>query len=67
MLIGSIFSFNPFLNTPFLDRPKFQEVADDNLNVANKGFKNTDCIENIVKKGEIAQNEQFHPFPPMFS
>ena len=25
-----------------------------------KGFEDTDCTENIVEKGEIAQNEQFH-------
>ena len=31
-----------------------------------KGYKNTDCIENIVVKGEIAQFEQFHLFPQCF-
>ena len=40
-------SFNPFPNTPFWDRPKFKEAADDNWNVAYKGFCDTDCIENI--------------------
>ena len=29
---------NPFTNTPFWDRPKFKEAADDNWNVAIKGF-----------------------------
>ena len=29
---------NPFPNTPFWDRPKFKEVADDNWNVAFEGF-----------------------------
>ena len=29
---------NPFPNAPFLDRPKFQEPADDNWNMAFKGF-----------------------------
>ena len=30
--------FNPFPNTPFWDCPKFKEAADDNWNVAIKGF-----------------------------
>ena len=30
--------FNPFPNTPFLGRSKFKEAADDNWNVAIKGF-----------------------------
>ena len=29
---------NPFPNTPFWDRPKFKEAADDNWNVVIKGF-----------------------------
>ena len=29
-----------------------------------KGFQNTDCIEKIVEKGEIAHFEQFHLFMP---
>ena len=58
---------NPFLKTPFWDRPKFKEAADDKWNVANKGFQDADCIENIVEKGEIAHFEQFHHFPTMFS
>ena len=37
-----------------------------NLNVAIKGFQDTDCIENIVEKGEIAHLEQFHLFPQCF-
>ena len=31
-----------------------------------KYFWGTDCIENIVEKGEIAHFEQFHLFPPCF-
>ena len=58
--------FNPFPNTPFLDRSKFKEAADDNRNVAITGSLDTDCMENIVEKGEIAQNEQFHLFPRCF-
>ena len=30
---------NPFSNTPFWDRPKFKEAADDNWNVGIKDFK----------------------------
>ena len=60
-------SLNPFPNTPFSDHPKFNEGADDNCNVAIKGFYDTDCIENIVEKGEIAHFEQFHHFSQCFS
>ena len=34
--------------------------------MAIRGFQDTDCIENIVGKGEIAQYEQFHLFPQCF-
>ena len=54
--------FNPFPNTPYLDCPKLNEAEDDYLNLAIKGFQDTDCIENIVEKGEIAHLEQFHLF-----
>ena len=57
---------NLFPNTPIWDRPKFKEAADNNWNVAIKGFQDTNCIENIVEKGEIAQNEQFHLFQLCF-
>ena len=57
---------NPYPNTPFRDRPKFKEAADNNWNVAIKGFQDTNCIENIVEKGEIAHFEQFHLFPQCF-
>ena len=53
---------NPFPNTPFWDHPKFKEAADDNWTVAIQRFKDTDYIENIVEKGEIAHFEQFHLF-----
>ena len=35
--LGSSEMFNPLPNTPFWDRPKFKEAADDNWNVAIKG------------------------------
>ena len=46
--------FISFPNTTFWNCPKFKEDADDNWNVAIEGFQDTDCIENIVEKGEIA-------------
>ena len=57
---------NPFPNTPFRDLPKFKETVDDNWNVTNKGFQDTDCRENIVEKGELAHFEQVHLFPQCF-
>ena len=58
--------YNPLPNTTFWDHPKFRETAEDNWNVAIKGFYDTDCIGNIVEKGEIANFEQFHLFPQCF-
>ena len=57
---------NPFPNSSFSDRPKFKEAADDNWNVVNKGSWDTDCMENIVEKVEIAHFEQFPFFPQCF-
>ena len=51
-------------NIPFSDRPI--EDADDNWNVAIKGFGDTYCIENIVENGDIALFEQFHLFSTCF-
>ena len=34
--------------------------------MAIKGFKDTQSIENILEKGEIAHFEQFHLFPQFF-
>ena len=34
--------------------------------MANKGFLDTDGIENIMEKGEIPHFEQFHLFPQCF-
>ena len=65
-ILGSLLQINPFPNIQFLDCPKFKEAADDNWNVAIKGFSDTDYIENIVEKGEIAHFEQFHLFPQCF-
>ena len=51
---------------PLWDRPKLKEAADNTWNVDIKGFQNTDYIENIVEKGDIAHFEQFHLFPQCF-
>ena len=48
--LGSTQHTSPFPNTSFRDPVIFKEVADDNSNVAIKGFYDTDYIENIVKK-----------------
>ena len=61
-----IWYLNPFPNTLFWDRLKFQEAADNNWSAAIKGFLDTDCLENIVEKCEIAHFEQFHLFPQCF-
>ena len=60
------FLFYPFPITPFRNHPKFKKAADENCNVAIKGFLDTDCIGNIVEKAEIAHFEQFHLFPQWF-
>ena len=38
ILDKSKISLNPYPNTPFWDGPKFKEAADDNWNMAIKGF-----------------------------
>ena len=58
--------FNPFPITSFLDCPDSKDAADDNWNVAIKGFLDRDCIENIVEKDEIAHFEQIHLYPQCF-
>ena len=58
--------FNPFPNMPFWDRPKFKEVAGNNRIVAIKGYLDTDCIENIVEKSEIAHYSNFTFFHNVF-
>ena len=61
---GSAFTtFNPIPNTPFWDRPKFKEAADDNWNVAIKGLYDTDYEENIVEK---RWNCSFWAISPIF-
>ena len=44
---------NPFPNTPFLNRPKLKEAADDNWNVAIERFYDTHCIEYTVEKVKL--------------
>ena len=58
--------FSPFPKTSFWDLPKFKEAADDNWNMAMKGFQDTDCKESIVEKGEIDHFEHFTFFHNVF-
>ena len=37
-IIKHFYKFNLFPNIPFWDRPKLKDVADNNLNLATKGF-----------------------------
>ena len=53
---------NPFPHTPFWDRLKLKEAAEDNWHMAIERFYDTDCIENIVETGKIAHFEQFQLF-----
>ena len=48
----------------FRNSKKLQTTTE--ITLAIKGFWNTDCIENIVEKGEIAHFEQFHIFSQCF-
>ena len=50
-------SLTPFLIHHFETVPNSKKLLDDRWNVAIIGFKTTECIENIVKKGEIASKE----------
>ena len=62
-------NFTSFFHSEYVvlkNVPEFKEAANVTLNVAIKGFYDTDCIENIVEKGEIARFEQFHLFTQCF-
>ena len=43
-----------------------EEFADDNFKFDENGRKFSKQVENIVGKGEIANNEQFLLFPQFF-
>ena len=65
-----ISSFEPplthSLKHTILRPSQIQRSCRRQLKLTIKGFLDTDCIENIVEKGEIAQNEQFHLFQQCF-
>ena len=52
-----------FLKQQILDASKLKEFADDNFKFNENASKISIMVENIVGKGEIAQNEQFLLFP----
>ena len=47
-----------------LDFSKLKEFADDNFKFDENGRKFSKCVENNVRKGEIARDEQFLLFFP---
>ena len=52
--------------TNFLDSPKLKEFADDNFKFVDNDRKFSKLVENTVRKGEIAQYEQFLLFAQCF-
>ena len=57
---------NPFPNDKILDSPKVKEFADDNILIDEDGRKFSKTVENTVRKGKIARDEQFLLFPQCF-
>ena len=57
---------NPFPNDKFLDSSKLKDFADNNFNLDENGRKFSKCVENTLRKGEIARDEQFLLFPQCF-
>ena len=58
--------FTPFPNGQILDSAKLKEFADDNFKFNENGREFSKWLENTVRKGEIARNEQFLLFPQCF-
>ena len=58
--------FNPFPNDKFWTPSKLKEFADDNFKFDENGIKFFNRLENTVRKGEIARNEQFLLFSQCF-
>ena len=56
--------FNSFQQ--MLDSSQLKEFADDNFKFHENGIKFSKKLENTVRKGEIARNEQFLFFPQCF-
>ena len=57
---------NPFPKRQILDTSKLKEFADINFKFDEDGRKFSKCLENAVRKGEIALYEQFFLFPQCF-
>ena len=49
-----------------LDFSKLKDFTDDNLKFYENGRKCSKRVENTVRRGEIARNEQFLLFPQCF-
>ena len=56
----------PFPKRQILDTSKLKEFADDDFKLDENGGKFSKLVENTVRKGEIARNEQFLLFPQCF-
>ena len=57
---------NPFPYDKSLHSSKLKEVADDNFKLDENDRKFSKWVENTVRKGEIARDEQFLHFPQCF-
>ena len=58
--------FNPLPNNRFRDQSNLEAFADDILNVVQITICVTDCVENIMGKGENAGYQHFLLFPQCF-
>ena len=59
--------FNPLPDMPILGSSNSAANKDMMSNIWTNGVQLSDCVENIVGKGEIAHYEQFLLFPQLFS
>ena len=57
---------SPFPKREILDSSKRKEIADDNFKFNGNNWEFSKWVENTVKKGEIARDEQFLLFPQCF-
>ena len=48
------------------DSSKLKEFANDNFEIDENGRKFSKCLENAVRRGEIAHDEQYLLFPLCF-
>ena len=58
---------NPLLDMPMLGSSNSAANKDMMSKYGQTGIQLSDCIENIVGKGEIARYAAISPFPTMFS